>query len=139
MTSKPYRLGSLWFSYCTYCSLALICLLSSSILADEIRITPDTCAITLERPTCHLDLLIEYQSQVPQSLCLWVVKHTTALACFNDSLDFKYQVQLTIAEDTLFELRDLKNNQIVTTALVKVAKFEPANTRRRRGLNWNLL
>lgn len=136
MTSKPCLFGSHWLSYCC---LVLICLLSLSIRADELKITPNTCAITLERPTCHLNLLIEYQSKIPQSLCLWIVKHTTALVCFNDSLNFKYQVQLTIAEDTLLELRDLKNNQIVTTELVKVAKFEPANTRRRRGLNWNLL
>ncbi len=139
MTSKAYHSNSLWLTYCTYCSLIIACFVSLSCLADELRITPNTCAVTLEKPDCHLDLLIEYQSDIPQSLCVWLTTETVAIACFQDRLDFKYQIQLTLAKDTLFELRDPKNNSLVTTALVKVAKFEPANPRRRRGLNWNLL
>ncbi|ABI37900.1 hypothetical protein Shewmr4_0820 [Shewanella sp. MR-4] len=139
MTSKSYHLNSLWLIYCTYCSLIIACLFSLSALADELKVTPNTCAVTLEKPDCHLDLLIEYQSDIPQSFCIWLATETVALTCFQDSLDFKYQVQLTLAKDALFELRDPQSNNIVTTALVKVAKFEPANPRRRRGLNWNLL
>ncbi|MCL1120444.1 DUF3019 domain-containing protein [Shewanella seohaensis] len=139
MISKPCHSSSLWLTYCTYCSLILACFVSLTSLADELKITPNTCAVTLEKPDCHLDLLIEYQSDIPQSLCVWLTTEAVALTCFEDSLNFKYQVQLTLAKDALFELRDPQSNHIVTTALVKVAKFEPANPRRRRGLNWNLL
>lgn len=111
---------------------------SPFIQASELTLTPNTCAVTAERPACRLNLLIEYQSNTPKSLCIWVARHPIALTCFENQIRFKYQVQLTLADDTLFELRDPKNN-IITSGLVKVAKFEPANTRRRRGLNWNLL
>lgn len=136
MVSKQYYPVQVWL---TYSILVICCWLSLSTRADELKITPDICAITLENPACNLDLLIEYQSTIPQSLCLWVVKHTVALICYKDSFHFKYQVQLILAEDTVFELRDLQNNYTVKTKLVKVARFEPANIRRRRGLNWNLL
>jgi len=139
MVSKQYSLIPVWLTYCIPCILVFCCLLSLSIRADELKITPDTCAITPERPMCNLNLLIEYQSNIPKSLCIWIVKHTATLACFKDSFGFKYRVKLTLAEDTSFELRDMNNNDVVATSIVRVAKFEPANTRRRRGLNWNLL
>lgn len=139
MVSKQYCLIPIWLTYCILCILVFCCLLSLSIRADELKITPNTCATTLKSSTCNLDIIIEYLSPNKESMCIWIVKHSAAIACFKDSFGFKYQIQLTLAEDTLFELRNMNSNDIVATTLVKVAKFEPANTRRRRGLNWNLL
>lgn len=135
MAFKRYSRCILWL---TCFSLIISALISPLAQADELTLTPDTCAVTAEKPACRLDLLIEYQSDTPKSLCIWVAKHPIPLTCFENQIHFKYQVQLTLADDTLFELRDPKNN-VITSGLVKVAKFEPANTRRRRGLNWNLL
>lgn len=136
MTSKQCHSSSLWFTYCT---LLISCFVSFALRADELTLTPNTCAVTQEKPSCALDLLIEYQSDIPQSLCIWMAKQAVVLACFENKLNFKYQVQLTLVDDTLFELRDPKNNNTISSGLVKVARFEPANNRKRRGLNWNLL
>ncbi|QYJ78195.1 DUF3019 domain-containing protein [Shewanella acanthi] len=135
MPSKHYS-SSLWL---IATSLLIISNLGAKAQADEWRLTPNTCAVTGEKPACDIDLLFEYQSDIPQSLCIWMAEQAVVLACFEEKLDFKYQIQLTLEDDTLFELRDPKNNNTIKTGLVKVAKFEPANSRKRRGLNWNLL
>ncbi len=134
MPSKYSHL--LWLSFW---SLLIGCFVSLSLQADEFSLMPNTCAVTAENPVCDLALVIEYQSETPQSLCLWLTAKTVALTCFENRLHFTYQLQLTLADDTQFELRDPKNNNTLRSAFVKVAKFEPAKSRKRRGLHWNLL
>lgn len=109
----------------------------ASALGEELWLAPDTCAMTNQESECKLQLQLEFHSQQPRSLCLWLAHSAAPLTCFHQRRDFSYKLQLSLARDTLIELRD-QQNRTIASRLLRVAIYEPAS-RRRRGLSWDLL
>lgn len=113
-------------------------MLSAFTYGQELTLTPSTCVITDPEQNCQIDIDVEFQSNQLVNFCLWIDGIRKRDKCFQDKQSLTEQLSLTLAHDTLIELRDF-NDRVLAEGLIKVATFEPINTRRRRGLGWNLL
>ncbi|QYJ85509.1 DUF3019 domain-containing protein [Shewanella mesophila] len=115
-----------------------------SVLSVEVRaattkveIKPQTCAVIEAGTPCHMQLKISYHLLVLEQTCIWIALREKPEQCF-DSLSVNHLFDLSLVEDTQVFIKDL-NDKVLDEVTIQVAIYQPANTRRRRGLNWNLL
>lgn len=118
--------------------LTLTSMTSTLVYGQELILTPSTCVIADPEQNCKIDIDVEFQSSQLVNFCLWIDGIRKHDKCFQGKHALTEQLSLTLAHDTLIELRDF-NDRVLAEGLIKVATFEPINTRRRRGLGWNLL
>ena len=107
-------------------------------LANEMTVTPQTCATSGDELPCKMQVSVHYSNDEQQDLCLWLVGTQTPLKCFLRETEIDELISLVLNENTAIELRDMTSN-VLAFSLIEVAVYHPAPKRKRRGLNWDLL
>ncbi|MCL1040318.1 DUF3019 domain-containing protein [Shewanella marisflavi] len=103
----------------------------------QVNVKPKTCAVIEAGSPCHMTLKISYRLDALEQTCIWIALRNAPEQCF-DSLDVDHLLELTLTQDTQVLIKTL-NDKILDEVTIKLATYQPVNTRKRRGLNWNLL
>lgn len=123
----------------TLCVLILLAgLLLPAAAVESLLLKPDTCVRHAEQPECMLRLTVGFSQPQLQAFCLHLQHQKSALYCSRGDGEREVILNVTLKSSLLLELRDEKQ-QVLASAPLKVAVYQPAQTRRRRGLGWNLL
>lgn len=117
--------------------LASMMSIEAQAATTEVNIKPKTCAVIEAGKPCHMKLKVSYQLDTLENTCIWIALRKQPEQCFS-SLDVALLIDLTLTQDTQILIKDL-NDRILDQFTVQVATYQPVNTRKRRGLNWNLL
>ncbi len=113
-------------------------LLPGRLLATELQLTPDTCVRHAQQQQCELAVRVRFSEPQLRAFCLYLQHRHSALHCSSGLGEEEVMLQISLVAPRLLELRD-NSQQLIATAPLKVAIYQPAQTRRRRGLGWNLL
>ncbi|ALZ74631.1 DUF3019 domain-containing protein [Rheinheimera sp. F8] len=105
---------------------------------NRLVLKPDTCVRHAEQPQCILRLTVRFNQPQLQAFCLYLQHQKSALHCSRGDGEREVKLNVTLQSSLQLELRDEKQ-QVLASAPLKVAVYQPAQTRRRRGLGWNLL
>ncbi|MCE9677758.1 DUF3019 domain-containing protein [Shewanella sp. AS1] len=103
----------------------------------EIEATPKTCAVLEAGDSCQLQLKVNYKLDQLQQTCIWVEQREKPEQCF-DLIDVTHQLALTLTQDTQILIKN-SDNKVLDSITIQVAIYQPVNSRKRRGFNWNLL
>ncbi len=106
--------------------------------ATELQLTPDTCVRHPQHDKCELAVRVRFSEPQLRAFCLYLQPQQTALHCSEGHGEQEVTLQLVLRASRQLELRD-DRRQLLASAPLKVAVYQPAPTRRRRGLGWNLL
>lgn len=121
-------------------SVVLSTFLPLAAMADDIvslTLTPNLCVLTDAQPQCHINVAIEYPQPLSENSCLWRTDSSEPLSCFDAYNTIQLQLWLTVDHNVQFQLVGAES-QLIAQAELTAARFDPAKTRRRRGLGWNL-
>ncbi|QYJ83213.1 MULTISPECIES: DUF3019 domain-containing protein [Shewanella] len=105
--------------------------------STQVNIKPKTCAVLEAGTPCHMTLKISYKLEALEQTCIWIALKEAPEQCF-DRLSVDHLLELTLTKDTQVLIKDL-NNKVLDEVTIQIATYQPVNTRKRRGLNWNLL
>lgn len=105
--------------------------------ADDFLIKPKTCAVSEPGQVCQLELKIRFHLETVKQTCVWIASQSVPQKCYNKA-EVNDLILISITEDTLVQIRDL-DNHLIKQAVIHFAIYQPVKTRKRRGLNWNLL
>lgn len=104
----------------------------------ELQLTPDTCVRHVQNQDCVLAVRVRFSEPQLQAFCLYLQHSQHALHCSQGSGELEVLLHLVLSSSKQLELRD-SQQQLLARAPLKVAVYQPVQTRRRRGLGWNLL
>lgn len=113
-------------------------LCSAKLFATELHLTPDTCVVQRPQTDCVLNFKVRFSEPQEQAYCLWAQHWTKALWCSTGQGEQELQLQISLRQTLVIEMRD-PQQQLLARSELKLAVYQPAQTRRRRGLGWNLL
>lgn len=119
--------------------LAWLAVIAASFAqATELQLTPDTCVRHSQHTQCELAVRVRFSEPQLRAFCLYLQHQQSALHCSEGHGEQEVILQLVLIASRQLELRDHRQ-QLIASAPLKVAVYQPAPTRRRRGLGWNLL
>ncbi|QYJ89270.1 DUF3019 domain-containing protein [Shewanella halotolerans] len=117
--------------------LALATSFYSQANSTQVNFKPKTCAVLEAGTPCQMTLKISYKLEALEQTCIWIALKEAPEQCF-DRLSVDHLLELTLTKDTQVLIKDL-NNKVLDEVTIQIATYQPVNTRKRRGLNWNLL
>lgn len=106
-------------------------------ISNQLNLHPLTCAVMEKDIFCKTELKLEFISNHPQNICVWLSNSSSPKKCYQKTQNFKLSFPIKIKSDLIVFIKDMHGKVIVTSEL-KFAIFQPAKVRKRRGLNWDI-
>jgi len=118
----------------------LLCCWMPSAGAVDLLLNPDTCIVTQVDKPCMLELRVAFDEPLSQPACLFLEPQINALYCLKGQGELAIHQLFSLELDTrrFLELR-AQTGELLARKPLHYAVYQPAKTRRRRGLGWNLL
>jgi hypothetical protein len=107
--------------------------------ADGIRleISPRICTLTGTDKQCVTPVHAQWRSAHEESLCLVILARPEVKHCWEHYSAGNYTIELTFAEDLVFQLRDVSLEHVLASEALRVIR-EAIRYRHKRRQPWNI-
>jgi len=96
---------------------------------------PEQCVSLRQGRNCFASIKLEWQADTKQSLCLYQYGHKKEIACWQDDKTAQFEFEFESDETVIYQLRSLKNEQVIAQTQVKVSWLHKKSSRKKR---WRL-
>lgn len=103
-------------------------------LGEDLRfvVKPKLCVLSAEEELCQDTLEILWTASTEKSVCLFQSDKSLPLRCWENESTGRYSVEISTGSDIEFQLREIKNKQLVVAELFEVQQDKQEFRRRRR-------
>jgi Protein of unknown function (DUF3019) len=108
--------------------------------ADEairLEISPRICTLAGSDEQCVTPVHAQWRSPHEESLCLVIVARPEVKHCWEHYSAGNYTIELTFAEDLVFQLRDVSLEHVLASEALRVIR-EAIRYRHKRRQPWNI-
>jgi hypothetical protein len=107
--------------------------------SDDIRLqlTPRVCTLSAGEKQCEATVSAQWQAGHNESLCLVIVERPEIKRCWENYSGGLYRIELTFADDLIFQLKDLQLQNVLASEVLRVIR-EVLEYRHRRPQPWNI-
>jgi hypothetical protein len=112
---------------------------ANATAGDDIRLElrPRICTLTANDKQCETRVQASWQSPHEESLCLVIVNRPEVKHCWENYSKGTYSIELTFAEDVIFQLKDLELQRVLVSEALRVIR-EAIRYRHKRREPWNI-
>jgi hypothetical protein len=103
----------------------------------QLHISPRICTLTVRDKQCETPVHAQWRSSHEESLCLVIVARPDVKRCWEHYAEGTYTIQLTFAEDLIFQLRDMSLEHVLASQALRVIR-EAIRLRHKRRQPWNI-
>jgi hypothetical protein len=103
----------------------------------QLELSPRVCTLTVNDRQCDATVHASWHSQRNESLCLVIVERPDIKRCWENFSQGLYSIELTFADDLIFQLRDLPLQNVLASATLRVIR-EVLRYRHKRREPWNI-
>jgi hypothetical protein len=103
----------------------------------RLTISPRICSLTQADKQCVTPVHAEWHSTHDESLCLIITARPEIKQCWEHYSAGNYTIELTFAEDLVFQLRDVSLEHLLASETLRVIR-EAIHYRARRRQPWNI-
>jgi hypothetical protein len=103
----------------------------------QLQISPRICILTGRDRQCETPVQAQWRSSREESLCLVIVSRPDVKRCWEHYSEGTYTIQLTFAEDLIFQLRDVSLEHVLASEALRVIR-EALRYRHKRRQPWNI-
>jgi Protein of unknown function (DUF3019) len=103
----------------------------------QLQISPRICTLTGRDTQCETPVHAQWRSSHEESLCLVIVSRPDVKRCWEHYAEGTYTIQLTFAEDLIFQLRDVSLEHVLASEALRVIR-EALRYRHKRRQPWNI-
>jgi hypothetical protein len=112
---------------------------AAEVAGDGIRleVSPRICTLGSRDKQCQTTVHAQWQSPHDESLCLVIVDRPDIKRCWEHYSQGSYSIELTFAEDLIFQLRDAALQNVLASEALRVIR-EALRYRHKRRQPWNI-
>jgi hypothetical protein len=103
----------------------------------QLEINPRICTLTGNDKQCVTPVHAQWRSPHEESLCLVIVARPEVKHCWEHYAAGNYTIELTFAEDLVFQLRDVSLEHVLASEALRVIR-EAIRYRHKRRQPWNI-
>jgi len=103
----------------------------------QLEISPRICTLTGADKQCETPVHAQWKSPHDESLCLVIVSRPDVKRCWEHYAQGTYTIELSFAEDLMFQLRDLSLEHVLASEALRVIR-EAIRYRHKRRQPWNI-
>jgi hypothetical protein len=103
----------------------------------RLELSPRICTLAAGDKQCETRVSANWQSPREESLCLVILQRPEVKRCWEKYSEGNYSIELTFAEDLVFQLRDLELRNVLASEALRVIR-EAIRYRHKRRQPWNL-
>ena len=112
-------------------------LASAAADALQLELSPRVCILAPRDKQCDTTVHAQWRSQRNESLCLIILERPEVKRCWENYSQGVYSVELTFANDLIFQLRDLQLQNVLAEQALRVIR-EVIRYRYKRRDPWNI-
>lgn len=105
--------------------------------AIQLEISPRICTLAGSDKQCVTPVHAQWRSPRDESLCLVIVARPEVKHCWEHYSQGNYTIELTFAEDLIFQLRDVSLEHVLASEALRVIR-EAIRYRHKRRQPWNI-
>jgi hypothetical protein len=103
----------------------------------QLELSPRICTLSAGDRQCETRVRATWQSPRVESLCLVIVDRPEVKRCWENYSEGTYSIELTFAEDLVFQLKDLELQNVLASEALRVIR-EAIRYRHKRREPWNI-
>ena len=103
----------------------------------QLEINPRICTLTGNDKQCVTPIHARWHSPHDESLCLVILARPDVKHCWEHYSAGNYTIELTFAEDLVFQLRDVSLEHVLASEALRVIR-EAIRYRHKRRQPWNI-
>jgi hypothetical protein len=132
-SALPRLLACLGLSMAPFASAAM----GTPVAGIQLEISPRICTLMGADKQCETAVHAQWRSSHDESLCLVIVTRPDIKRCWEHYAQGTYTIELTFAEDLVFQLRDLSLEHVLASEVLRVIR-EAVRYRHKRRQPWNV-
>lgn len=103
----------------------------------RLQLRPRVCTLSASDKQCETRVQATWQAPHEESLCLVIVNRPDIKQCWEHYSEGTYSIELTFADDVIFQLKDLELQRILASEALRVIR-EAIRYRHKRREPWNI-
>jgi DUF3019 family protein len=103
----------------------------------RLELRPRICTLSAIDKQCETQVQAKWQATHEESLCLVIVNRPEIKRCWEHYTEGTYSIELTFAEDVIFQLTDIELQHVLASEALRVIR-EALRYRHKRREPWNI-
>lgn len=103
----------------------------------HLELSPRICTLASRDKECKTEVHAQWSAPHEESLCLVIVDRPDVKHCWEHYSAGSYTIELTFAEDLIFQLRDVSLDHVLASEALRVIR-EAIRYRHKRRQPWNI-
>jgi Protein of unknown function (DUF3019) len=103
----------------------------------QLELSPRICTLAINDKQCEINVRASWRAPRTESLCLIIVDRPEVKRCWENYSEGTYSIELTFAENLVFQLKDLELQHVLASDVLRVIR-EAIRYRHKRRQPWNI-